>query len=467
MGQRLAHKIYPANRLSQSHCYQSKQRTARSFEFTSTCFVLVAAMLPASCALVGCQANDPSAITIPESTTIALPEPKSIEPQPIQIRVADLPPPDESQFAVQPPLLIPRPSAAQLQLPPGFQVQVFAQDLSRPRWLMVAPNGDVFLTESRDHRIRLLRDTDRDGRAEVNQVFAKGLNQPFGMAISPDQDFFYIANTDAVVRFPYQLGQTQLEGPPQTITQLPGKGYRQHWTRNLIFSPDGQKLYVTVGSKSNAEPEPLPRASIQVMNPDGSDRQTFASGLRNPVGLAFNPITQALFTTVNERDGLGDDLVPDYLTAVQSGGFYGWPYAYLGANPDPRLPRRPALEQQTLIPDLLFQAHSAALGLVFYQGKMFPTSHHGDAFVAFRGSWNRSQGTGYKVVRVPFTEQGQSQGYYEDFLTGWLVDPEVPRAWGRPVGLAIAQDGALLITDEPGGIIWRVSYGENRSASRP
>ncbi len=392
------------------------------------------------------------------SQAVAQSSPGATEPQRIRIRVADLPQPSTSESASQPPQVIERPAKAQLKVPAGFRVQIFAQGLSRPRWLMVAPNGDIFLAESYDNRIRRLRDTNGDGVADQNTVFADRLNQPFGMAISPDGKFFYVANTDAVVRFPYQSGQSRLQGPPQAITQLPGEGYRQHWTRNLCFSPDGKKLFVSIGSRSNADPEPLPRASIQVMNPDGSDRRTYAYGLRNPVGLDFHPTTKTLYTTVNERDGLGDDLVPDFLTRVQSGGFYGWPYAYLGNNPDPRLSRRPQLEAKTIVPDVLFQAHSAALGLVFYTGKQFPAAYHNDAFVAFRGSWNRSQGTGYKVVRVPFTPQGQPEGYYTDFLTGWLVNPKIPSVWGRPVGLAIAQDGSLLITDEPGGKIWRVSY---------
>jgi glucose/arabinose dehydrogenase len=378
--------------------------------------------------------------------------------QPIQVRVADLPPPFKTESASKSPQVISRPANATLQVPPGFTANLFAQNLSRPRWLMAGPNGDVFLSESYDNRIRLLRDTNRDGIAEVNTVFAEGLNQPLGMAISPDRRSFYIANTDAVIRYPYQVGQNQLQGKPTTITPLTGGGYNQHWTRNLIFSPDGSKLYASVGSKSNADPEDPPRASIQVMNPDGSDRQTYASGLRNPVGLAFHPVTKLLYATVNERDGLGDDLVPDYLTSVRAGGFYGWPYSYLGNNPDPRLPRRPELEGRALVPDVLFQAHSAALGLVFYKGQQFPKAYQNDAFVAFRGSWNRAEGTGYKIVRVPFQSAGKPKGYYEDFVTGWVADPKVPTVWGRPVGLAIAQDGSLLITDEPGGMIWRVSY---------
>jgi glucose/arabinose dehydrogenase len=421
-------------------------------------FLTVLSLLLASCGNTAASITDPTPISSSESGSETRP---SQTVQKIQVRVEDLPSPYASNSASQPPQVIPRPAGAKLQVPPGFTAQIFAQGLSQPRWLTVAPNGDVLLAESYDNRIRLLRDTNGDGQADVNTIFAENLNQPLGMGISPDQQWFYVANTNAVVRFPYQIGQTRLQGQPQQITELPGNGYRQHWTRNLIFSPDGQQLFVSVGSRSNVEPEPLPRASIQVMDLNGRNRQTYASGLRNPVGLAFNPVTGKLFTTVNERDGLGDDLVPDYLTAVQPGAFYGWPYSYLGANPDPRLPRNPQLEAKTIVPDVLFQAHSAALGLTFYTGKQFPSAYHNDAFVAFRGSWNRSAGTGYKIVRVPFDDQGQPEGHYEDFVTGWLVEPRVPSVWGRPVGVAIATDGSLLITDEPGGIIWRISYTAN------
>ncbi|PZD72390.1 hypothetical protein C1752_03721 [Acaryochloris thomasi RCC1774] len=417
-------------------------------------FSVLVSLSLVSCHNTAASGSDP----VPVASSGDLSE-ERVEPvEPIQIQVGDLPQPYASRSASQRPQVIPRPADAKLQVPPGFTAEIFAQGLSRPRWLTVAENGDVFLAESYDNRIRLLRDTDADGQADENTVFAENLNQPLGMGISPDQKWFYVANTDAVVRFPYQLGQTQLQGKPQQITELPGNGYRQHWTRNLTFSPDGQQLFVSVGSRGNAEVEPLPRASIQVMDLEGNNRQTYASGLRNPVGLGFNPVTQALFTTVNERDGLGDDLVPDYLTAVQPGAFYGWPYSYLGSNPDPRLPRSPELENRARVPDVLFQSHSAALGLAFYTGQQFPEPYRNDAFVAFRGSWNRSQGTGYKIVRVPFDDQGKPKGYYEDFVTGWLVDPQVPSVWGRPVGVAIATDGSLLITDEPGGIIWRISY---------
>ena len=388
----------------------------------------------------------------------AAPRIQVLPPQRIQIRVADLPQPFTSESASKPAQMIDRPANSAFQLPAGFQVNVFASGLSRPRWLTVGPNGDVFLAESYDNRIRLLRDTNGDGAAETNRIFLDGLSQPFGMAVAPDRRSFYVANTDAVVRFPYQVGQSKIQDRPQLITQLTGGGYRQHWTRNIAFSPDGRKLFATIGSRSNAEVEELPRASIQVMNPDGSDRKTYAFGLRNPIGLAFGPMNRTLYTTVNERDGLGDDLVPDYLTSVQPNGFYGWPYSYLGQNPDPRLPRRPELERRAIVPDVLFQAHSAALGFVFYTGQQFPKAYQNDALVAFRGSWNRSAATGYKIVRVPFDAQGKPKGDYENFMTGWLSDPTAPTAWGRPVGLAVARDGSLLITDEPGGIIWRVSY---------
>lgn len=358
-----------------------------------------------------------------------------------------------------------------LNVPAGFRVNVFAEGLDRPRWLALTPTGDVLVTETRQNRIRLLQDRDRDGVADRQQTFAgpdQGLDQPFGMAFS--QDAFFLGNTAAVLRFPYQPGQTQLQSPGTKITDLPGGGYNQHWTRNVIVAPDQQKLYVSIGSRSNVDIEDLPRASIQVMNLDGSDRQTYASGLRNPVGLAFHPQTKTLYTTVNERDGLGDDLVPDYLAQLQPGQFYGWPYAYLSPRfIDPNHAQngqsvRPDLVAQTASPAVLFQAHSAALGLQFYTGKTFPTKYHNGAFVAFRGSWNRDRGTGYKIVFVPFGANGQPQGYYEDFVTGFLTNPTGPDTWGRPVGVLVLPDGSLLFTEEANGRIYRVQY--DRSPSR-
>jgi glucose/arabinose dehydrogenase len=361
--------------------------------------------------------------------------------------------------------MIPIPKMPQLQVPLGFSVNVFAENLNSPRWLALTPTGDVLVTETRDNRIRLLRDTNQDGVADSQQTFAdasNGLDIPFGMAFSGDA--FFLGNTSAVLRFPYQPGQTRLVGRGQKIADLPGGGYRQHWTRNVLLAPDGQRLYVSIGSQSNVDEEELPRASVQVMNLDGSNVQTVASGLRNPVGLDFHPVTGELYTTVNERDGLGDDLVPDFFTRIRPGEFYGWPYAYLTPqNLDPHQvvngrSRRPDLVSQTRTPDVLFQAHSAALGLQFYDGNTFPQRYRNGAFVAFRGSWNRSQATGYKVVFIPFNQAGRPLGEYEDFLTGFLVDPNGPTTWGRPVGLLALPDGSLLMTEEMNDRIYRIQY---------
>ena len=387
---------------------------------------------------------------------------QSLTPNPIQITLAELPQPFASQSASQSPTVISIPDNASLQVPEGFVVNVYAEGLERPRWLALTPTGDVLLAETRQNRIRLLRDDDGDGVAEINQTFAdasNGLNSPFGMAFA--DGYFFLGNTGEIRRFTYGEGQRQLTGQGEKIADLPTGG---HSTRNVAVSPDGRQLYVSIGSRSNVDQEPLPRASVQVMNLDGSNAQTFAYGLRNPVGLDFHPSTGELYTTVNERDGLGDDLVPDYLTRIRSGEFYGWPYAYLaGDRLDPRQApngrsRNPNLVAQTRSPDVLFQAHSAALGLQFYDGTTFPEQYRNGAFVAFRGSWNRSQGTGYKIVFVPFNAEGRPVGHYEDFVTGFLVDPSVPATWGRPVGLLVLPDGSLLFTEEGNGRIYRVQY---------
>lgn len=381
------------------------------------------------------------------------------------IQLEDLPLPYNTESASKKPIVNAIPSNPRLKVPQGFKVNVFADNLSRPRWMSLTPEGDVLVAESYDNRLRLLQDRDGDGVAESDRVFAteaNGINQPLGMVFTDDS--FYVANTGNVLKFDYQPGQQELTGVGTEITQLTPGGYNQHWTRNLVMSPNGQKLYVSVGSQSNAEPEALPRASIQVMNLDGSERETYASGLRNPVGLDFHPVTQELYTTVNERDLLGDDLVPDYFTKVEKGGFYGWPYAYLAPNLlDPRRlegneSERPDLAPQTITPDVLFQAHSAALGLQFYDGQQFPARYQNGAFVAFRGSWNRDRGTGYKIVFVPFDENNQPLGYYEDFLTGFLTDPAIPVTWARPVGLLVLPDGSLLLAEDGNSMIYRISY---------
>jgi glucose/arabinose dehydrogenase len=374
-----------------------------------------------------------------------------------EIRFEDLPPPHVGPIADNEARVIPRPPNAELHVPNGFAIHPFAEGgFDNPRWMALAPNGDVFLADSERGSIWLLRDTKGSGVADVRSEFLKGLTQPFGLAFH--DRWLYVGDTDEVLRFPYEPGQVAGDRRAgERITQLPGHGYHQHWTRNVVFSPDGTKLYVSVGSETNDDDDPEPRASILVMNPDGSDRHIFARGLRNPVGLAFHPATGRLWATVEERDDLGDDLVPDYLTEVKPGAFYGWPFAYLGPHEDPsHRGERPALVAETVAPDLLVQAHSAVLGLVFYQGAMFPADCKGDAFVALHGSWNRSRRTGYKVVRVPFRE-GRPVGGYDDFVTGWMIDEASRDVWGRPVGLLVAADGALLVADDGANLIWRVS----------
>ncbi|WP_341531206.1 sorbosone dehydrogenase family protein [Nostoc sp. UHCC 0302] len=388
-----------------------------------------------------------------------------LTPTPIRINLKNLPAPFSTESASKRPEVVPIPQKPVLHVPAGFTVNVFAEDLDAPRWLALTPSGDVLVTETGQNRIRLLRDTNGDGIADVRETFASGangLNRPFGMAFAGDS--FFLGNTDAVLRFPYTAGKNQITGKGRKIADLPAEGYNNHWTRNVIVSPDRNKLYVSIGSGTNVDEEPLPRASVQVMNLDGSQRQTFASGLRNPVGLDFHPVTKELYTAVNERDGIGDDLVPDYLTRIKQGEFYGWPYAYLApSNLDPRQKtndksKRPDLVARTQTPDVLFQAHSAALGLQFYDGKTFPERYRNGAFTAFRGSWNRDRGTGYKIVFVPFDTKGRPQGYYEDFLTGFLLNPSVPTTWGRPVGLLVLPDGSLLVTEEANNRIYRIQY---------
>jgi glucose/arabinose dehydrogenase len=420
--------------------------------------------------LVACNSTQATLDRGSESEAIAI-NPKSqiavrnLQPKPVKISISELPPPYKTESASRPPEVIPIPEKPSFQVPPGFKVNIFAENLESPRWLALTPTGEVLVTETKENRIRLLKDSNKDGVADRRTTFLSeknGLNIPFGMSFS--QDSFFVGNTDAVLRFPYKKGQQQINASGKKITDLTPGGYNQHWTRNALVAPDGKKLYVSVGSKSNADEEELPRASVQVMNLDGSERQTFASGLRNPVGLAFHPQSRELYATVNERDGLGDDLVPDYLTRVRAGEFYGWPYAYLKPNLlDPRhlqdnKSTRPDLAAKTKTPDVLFQAHSAALGLQFYNRQSFPAKYRQGAFVAFRGSWNRDRGTGYKIVFVPFDAKNRPKGYYEDFLTGFLTDVTVPTTWGRPVGLLVLPDGSLLFTEEANHRIYRIQY---------
>ena len=366
-----------------------------------------------------------------------------------------------------------------LTVPKGFQVNIFAEGLTNPRRLAIAPGAtpgkyDVFVAESKANRIRVLREANGDGKADEKFVFTEGVSQPYGLAFI--KDWLYVGNTDAVVRFPYDVGQTATDQPSQEIAKLTAGGYNQHWTRNLLFSRDGKKLYVTVGSSCNTCEEDDPqRAAISVMNPDGSGRRVLASGLRNPVGVTLRPGTNELWTVVNERDQLGDDTPPDYLTQVEDGRFYGWPYAYTNLDgsivPDPTFgDKNPEKLKSTQAATVPVQAHSAALGLAFYPENRllsrprrdrpqlvkgfnpFPHSYFGDAFLAYHGSWNRSERTGYKIVRVDF-EKGKAVSI-SDFVTGFLKNGQVS---GRPVDVQVAPDGSILFSDDDGGKIWRVS----------
>ena len=367
--------------------------------------------------------------------------------------------------------------------PEGFAVTRFATGLINPRNIYVAPNGDVFVAEAHTelkgiewlkhavgyarsqradksaNRITLFRDADGDGVPETNSIFLSNLNQPFGMLIIGD--YFYVANTDGLWRFPYQEGDTSIKQPGEKILDLPAGGYNNHWTRNLLAGKDNGKIYISVGSGSNVAENgmenELRRANILEVNPDGGGERIYANGLRNPVGMDWAPGTDVLWTAVNERDELGDDLVPDYMTGVKDGGFYGWPYSYFGQHLDPRIKdQRPDLVAKAIVPDVPLGSHTASLGLVFYSGDKFPPRYRGGAFVGQHGSWNRSQLSGYKVVFVPFSG-GKPSGNPEDFLTGFITHAGENEVYGRPVGVAVARDGSLLVADDAGNIIWRVN----------
>jgi len=371
-----------------------------------------------------------------------------------EIRIDRLPKPFATPSAGNPPSVSAPPANATLHAPPGFHVSLFADKLGDPRAMLLAPNGDVILSEPGEGKITILRDANQDGVAEQRFTFASGLDNPYGLAFHGQ--WLYIGNEGAVVRLPYTPRQTTTNAKPEEIATLPPGG---HSTRGVLFNKAGTKMYVSIGSRSNVSSgEPPERAAIVEFNPDGSGKRIFAGGLRNPVGMAWEPVTGALWTAVNERDGLGDELVPDYATAVQPNAFYGWPYAYLGANEDPRRAgERPDLVKKTIPPSVPIQSHSAPLGIAFYQGTMFPAEYRGRAFVALHGSWNRARRTGYKVISIPF-KNGRPTGGYDDFVAGWMPSEANRSVWGRPVGLLVLGDGSLLISDDGGGKIWRVTY---------
>jgi glucose/arabinose dehydrogenase len=421
-------------------------------------------------ALGACNNDDDDDNATPQATDFPT---ETLAPTATTIRVADLPVPFASMSATNyPQVLMERPADARLRVPQGYAVNVYQENLPAGRWMAIAPNGDVFVAQMTMNQIMVLRDTNQDGKADQQTVWATGgpIDRPMGMAFQGN--YFYVACSGSLIRYDYTSGQTQAGGAPTKLADLPGGG--QHPARSLLLY--NNKLYVGIGSSQNATVEQdQRRATIQEYNLDGSGQTTYAAGLRNPQGLDVNPARPGeLWTAVNERDLLGDDLVPDYATAVPRGGFFGYPWAYLA--PDRHDPRvtdpAPAAVAATRTPEVLFRAHSVALGLTFYNGTAFPADARGDVFVAMRGSWNRSEGTGYKVVRIKMNAAGTPEtacadgrgAAYEDFVTGWHLNAgqrATPQVWGRPVGITPAADGALLIADDGAGVIWRVSYRGN------
>jgi glucose/arabinose dehydrogenase len=385
-----------------------------------------------------------------------------------KITPRDLPAPFESKSVDNGPKMVPKPANAWPEAPAGFKVDQYALGLENPRLIRPAPNGDLFLAESRPGRIKVLRGIDSAGKAQTVEVFAEGLKQPFGIAfypVGPNPKYVYVANTDSVVRFPYNSGDLKASGPAETVVaSLPGGGRLRgggHWTRDIAFSKDGKRLFISVGSLTNvddpdANANEFHRADVLVTNPDGSDLKVYASGIRNAVGIAVDQRTGLLWVSVNERDLLGDNLPPDYITHIQEGGFYGWPWYYIGANQDPRhAGKHPELKDKVIVPDVLLQPHNASLEMTFYEAKQFPAEYRGHIFAAEHGSWNRAQRSGYEVIRVP-VKNGKATGEYQDFLTGFVTTDG--NVWGRPVGVAVAKDGSLIVTDDGTNSAWRVSY---------
>ena len=403
-----------------------------------------------------------------------------------QIKAEDLPAPYASFSHATFPTVVKRPAEAQLKVAPGLEVRLFASGLVQPRLIRVAPNGDIFVAESVAGRIRVLRPADGGDEVSRNEIFVSGLKLPFGIAFYPrgnNPQWVYVANTDSVVRFPYRNGDLRTNEKAEIIVPTLPAGRRGHWTRDIAFSQDGSKMFVSVGSASNAaEPfdvasprqwmavlrrrieqmvygaasdDETERAVVLVFDPEGKGRRIYASGIRNCVAMAVNSATGDLWCSTNERDGLGDDLPPDYITRVREGGFYGWPWYYIGAHEDPRHKgARPDLKDKVIVPDILIQPHSASLQMMFHTGRQFPAEYKGNIFAAEHGSWNRAKPTGYKIIRIA-VKDGVPTGEYEDFVTGFAIDDA--RVWGRPVGVAEAADGSLLFSEDGNGTIWRVT----------
>ena len=383
-----------------------------------------------------------------------------------KITLKDLPVPFATASAGNGPQVVPRPENAWPQVPPGFKVEQYATELHDPRLIRTAPNGDFFVAESHSGDIRVFRGITSEGKPEASEVYVEGLNRPFGINFyppGPNPQWVYVGNTDSVMRIPYQNGDLKARGPAERIADVPAGD--SHWTRDIQFTPEGSKMLVSVGSASNVDdPDTTPaekdRADILEFNPDGSGMRVYAYGIRNPVGLAFNNTTGELWCSVNERDALGDNLVPDYITHVREGGFYGWPWWYMGGHQDPRHKgKHPELKDKVITPDVILHPHNASLEMTFYDGNQFPAEYRGDIFAAEHGSWNRGLRVGYEVIRVPLHQTGHASGEYEDFMTGFVVDNG--HVWGRPVGVAVAPDGSVLVTDDASKSIWRITYPGN------
>jgi glucose/arabinose dehydrogenase len=367
-----------------------------------------------------------------------------------------LPAPFATKSAGNPPEETMPPKGFLPTVPAGFQISLFASDFKEPRWLAVAPNGDIFLADTHGGAIYILRDPQQTGGALQRVTFLRGLDEPFGIVVH--DDYIYVGDTNAVLRYKFDPKTSKRLGEAEKLMDLPRGG---HSTRALVFSADGKHLFVSVGSKSNVDIEKdSRRAAITICDPDGNNARLYATGLRNPVGLALEPTTGQLWTSVNERDGLGDDLPPDYFTSVKDGGFYGWPYSYIGDTVDPRVnPQKPELVAKAIIPDVLLGSHRAPLQFAFYTGKQFPASYQGGAFIAEHGSWNRSTRAGYQVVFVPFKD-GQPSGDPQPFLTGLVPDPTKGNVNGRPVGVTVAPDGSLLVSDDGARVVYRISVAK-------
>ncbi|HEX5236269.1 MAG TPA: PQQ-dependent sugar dehydrogenase [Silvibacterium sp.] len=384
-----------------------------------------------------------------------------------KITVADLPAPYATQGVDNGADMVNRPNGAWPKALPGFKVEQYYTGLDQPRLIRTAPNGDLFVAISYDDKIMVFRGVDANGKPKQVSTFVTRLNHPFGIAFypaGPNPKWIYIGNTDSVVRIPYKNGDLKATGSAEKLADLPGGGRLRgggHWTRDIAFSKDGQRMFVSVGSHSNDDdsdthPEEFHRADVLEFTPEGKFVKVYASGIRNCVGEAIDPVTGELWCSTNERDMLGDNLVPDYITHVQEGGFYGWPWFYMGHHWDPRLQgKHPELKDKVITPDVLLDPHFASLEMTFYEGSQLPAMYKGDIFAAEHGSWNRSKRSGYEVIVAPMHD-GKATGEYEDFLTGFTTPDG--HVWGRPVGVTVADDGSLFITDDGSGSIWHVSY---------